>query len=104
MHGRASLVLDSHENRGAADCSRTVKNTPLVRIYNKGAATIRVVLREFGSGVEVWLIASEGMRRHERFAGHDAAAAFQAQIHDTLIDRRYRLVWNGDGAAGDDAA
>jgi hypothetical protein len=99
-------MLHSHENRRAADCVRTVKSAPRVRIYSKSIATIRVVLRDLGDGAEVWLFASDGLRRHEQFAEREAAERFQAQIHDTVIGRGYLLVWNstGQGVSGCDAA
>ena len=74
--------------------------TPLVHIYNKGLATIRVVLRDVVKGTEVWVFASDGVRRHELFDDRDAAEAFRGQMHDTIVGRGYRLVWNSSADSG----
>jgi hypothetical protein len=87
----------------AADCGSIV-TTPLEHIYNKGLATIRIVLREVAKGVDEWVFASDDVRRHECFDDRDGAEAFSAQVHDTIVGRGYRLVWNSDGAARRDAA
>jgi hypothetical protein len=81
-----------------------VKTVPDVWIYNKSVATMRVVLRGAGSGVEVWILASDGVRHQEQFVDRETAVAFRMQIHDAIMRRGYQLVWSSgavDAASGD---
>jgi hypothetical protein len=67
--------------------------TPHVWLFRLESATIRIIQRDEGSGSEVVVLGSDGLRKQQAFQTPADADRYRAALMDELAASGFRLAW-----------